>query len=105
MSLICHDVNAFNMHLFLFLGSMYLSLLLVVAPPTIMGSVAPHDGFADLTAYIQENYLEEWLDIFRKWFHLQHHKLFHSSISLYNAQYNISLNVFLSIIYNLSRIS
>ncbi len=42
----------------------------VLAPPTIMGSVAPYNGFADLTAYIQENYLEEWLDIFRKWFHL-----------------------------------
>jgi len=29
-----------------------------------MGSVAPYNGFADLTAYVQENYLEEWLDIF-----------------------------------------
>jgi len=35
-----------------------------ITPPTIMGSVAPYNGFADLTAYIQENYLEEWLDIF-----------------------------------------
>jgi len=36
----------------------------VITPPSIMGSVAPYNGFADLTAYIQENYLEEWLDIF-----------------------------------------
>ena len=42
----------------------------VITPPTIMGSVAPYNGFTDLTTYIQENYLEEWLDIFRKWFHL-----------------------------------
>ena len=48
----------------------HVSYFSVITPPTIMGSVAPYNGFTDLTAYIQENYLEEWLDIFRKWFHL-----------------------------------
>lgn len=67
---------------FVILDSMFTNLQLhfyptsVVAPPTIMGSVAPYNGFADLTAYIQENYLEEWLDIFRKYlFHLQQRKI------------------------------
>lgn len=35
-----------------------------VTPPVVMGSVVQYDGFADMTDYITENYLDEWLDIF-----------------------------------------
>lgn len=37
---------------------------LYVAPPVIMGSVVKYNGFADMTSYITDNYLNEWLDIF-----------------------------------------
>jgi hypothetical protein len=40
----------------------------VVGFPSVVGSVAPYNGFADLTEYIKTNYLEEWLDIFREYF-------------------------------------
>ena len=42
----------------------------VLTPPTIIGSVAPYDGFEDIAPYIRENYLEEWLDIFSKFLHI-----------------------------------
>lgn len=36
----------------------------ITTPPVMLGTVARLDGFADMTEYIQSNYLQEWLDIF-----------------------------------------
>jgi hypothetical protein len=51
----------------------------VVTPPTIMGSVAPYGGFADMTQFITETYLDEWLDIFCKYTAIVHFRQFPSS--------------------------
>jgi len=48
-----------------------------VVPPVILGSVVKYNGFADMTGYITDNYLGEWLDIF---------SVYRDKISTYNSE-------------------